>query len=160
MSRKISLLILGICSLLAACTKSEDDRPCNVMPAGSALRFRITNTAGKDFIYANGSNPDISQPCRTTPLVPAFIPYEIPGTTDTGILISFIGIRTPTYGEAGECFRIFFSWVSGDVDTVDWHYRIEEADGCARQTIDYLSYNGIQAEFKNDTRYSYYRLIK
>ena len=154
------LLIAGLASLLAACTKGDDnERPCSTEPAGSALRFRITDSAGKDYLHTSGEFPEISQPCRPGPLDVIFTSYPVINTSDTGVLISFADVRTPIYGERGECYRIFFSWGT-DTDTLDWHYRVDESGRCQQQYIDYISYNGRQVEMKSDNRYSYYRLIK
>ncbi len=153
------ILVAGLAGLLAACNKSEDEKPCTTVPAGSGLRFRITDSTGKDYLHMNGELPEVSQPCRVAPLEPIFTNYAISNTADTGVLISFADVRTPIYGESGECYRIFFSW-GADVDTLDWHYRVDESGRCAQQLIDYISFNGKQVDFKSDSRYSYYRLIK
>jgi len=157
---KILLLVAGIASLFTACKKDpEDEKPCDMVPAGSGLRFRVTDSGGKDYLHMNSVLPEVLQPCRATPLEPIFTTYAISNTTDTGILISFGDVRTPIYGESGECYRIFFNWGT-DVDTLDWHYRVDESGHCTQQLIDYISFNGLQVEMKSDNRFSYYRLIK
>lgn len=102
----------------------------------------------------------ITQPCRSNLLFYKFKDYRIPGSTDSGTVISFSNLRTPEHGEGGECFRIYFNWVTDDEDTVDWHYRMEEVNGCNMQVIDYLSFNGIQALKKTDYAHEYYELVK
>jgi hypothetical protein len=132
--------------------------------AGTDLRFRLFDTAGKDLLYpAPGrlsiTTFHITQPCNKDSLVPLFTPYRIPGTNDSGITFNFGNLRTPEYGSGGECMRFYFNW-GGDIDTLDWHYKIEEKDGCFMEVIDYMSYNGAQSLRKYDNLYEYYPLVK
>ena len=151
-------LIVAFCTMIAACKLKPT--PCNPLPAGEGLEFRIVDTGGRDILVATHDTPQIYQPCRVLPLTRQFKSYRIPGGTDTGTIISFGNIRTPEYGEPGECFRIYINWINDDQDTVDWHFKIEEVDGCNLQIIDYMSYNGKQAERKNDYAHEYYQFLK
>jgi hypothetical protein len=160
MRPNILMLIACMLALLTACEKQPDTQLCDSPAAGSALRFRITDASGNDYLHINKVEPEITQPCRTTPLVPIFITYEVPGTTDSGVLIHFLDMRTPELGEGSACFRIFFKWSGGNIDTLDWHYNEEESGGCRKQTISRVSYNGKDATYRNDGRYGYYVLVK
>jgi hypothetical protein len=152
------VLILAFWILGAACKVKP--KPCNSLAAGVGIEFRIVDTGGHDVLFTTKDTPLIVQPCRSNALTRQFKDYRIPGSTDTGTIISFGNIRTPEYGEPSECYRIYLNWINDDEDTVDWHYRIEEVNGCNMQIIDYMSYNGIQAERKNDYAHEYYQFVK
>ena len=156
--RPIFLLLIGGVCLVQGCQK--EPTPCHYLPAGIGLEFRVVDTAGNDLVYALKDTLIVSQPCNNSYLTYQFKDYRIPGTTDTGTVISFGNLRTPEYAEPGECYRILFNWPNDDEDTVDWHYRIDELDGCKLQVIDYLSYNGLQAVKKTDYAHEYYQLVK
>jgi hypothetical protein len=151
-------LIAAFCIMTGACKPKS--KSCNYLPAGVGLEFRIVDTGGRDVLYATRDTPLIIQPCRSTPLTRLFKDYRVPGGADSGTIISFGNLRTPEYAEPSECYRIYFNWINDDEDTIDWHYRIEEVDGCNMQIIDYMSYNGIQAKKKNDYAHEYYECVK
>ena len=164
MRRLFSLLIVGI--FVAGGCKKESE-PCNSLAAAVGLEFRVVDTAGNDLVHALMDTAYISndtlilrQPCNSSYLTTIYKDYRIPGRTDTGTVISFGNLRTPDYGEPSDCYRIIFNWPNDDEDTVDWHYRIDEVEGCKMQIIDYLSFNGAQALKKTDYAHEYYQLIK
>lgn len=156
--RPVLLLLIAGLYLVEGCKKESNS--CNYLPAGVGLEFRITDTFGNDLVYALKDTLITSQPCHNVYLTTQFKDYRIPGGTDSGTVISFGNLRTPEYGESNECYRILFTWPNDDEDTVDWHYRIEELDGCKLQVIDYISYNGTQAVKKTDYVHEYYQLVK
>ena len=156
--RPLFLLVIAGMYLIAGCKK--ESTPCNSLSAGVGLEFRITDTSGNDLVYALNDTLIISQPCNNSYLTVQFSNYRISGRIDSATVISFGNLRTPEYAEPGECYRILFNWPNDDVDTVDWHYQIDELDGCKIRVIDYLSYNGLQALKKTDYAHEYYQLVK
>jgi len=152
------VLIAVFCVVTESC--KQNSNPCNPLAAGVGLEFRIVDTGGRDVLFATKDTPLIIQPCRPNEVTRQFKEYRVPGGSDSGTIISFGNLRTPEPGEASECYRIYFNWINDDEDTVDWHYRIEDVNGCNTQIIDYISYNGIQAVRKNDYIHEYYQFVK
>lgn len=153
------LLTASICYTYMGC-KKEEAKKCLPIPAGDELRFRVVDTTDADVLFSRGIVPVITQPCRTTPLVTDLYKYHIGNANDSAVIISFGNLRTPAYSEGVDCFRILFDW-GGDKDTVDWHYRSDEKDpGCVIQTIDYVSFNGKQAQRITDNFRPHYLLVK
>jgi hypothetical protein len=162
MNRKILVLIAVLYGVFVACQKGDSTK-CLPVPAVNGLRFRMEDTSGRDLLYAAILSKDslqAMQPCNSKALIPFFNAYQLSGSADTGILIHFNNLDNPDYGAGGECYRIYFRWSNTDTDTLDWHYRLEEQNGCTQQIIDYISYNGVQTQQKVDNGNAYYRLVK
>ena len=152
-------MLVGLC----ACNRG-DHKSCDTQPVGEHLRFRLVDTGGHDLLYPEPGRIlrdgfHCTQPCNSDSLAPLFTVYKVPGTSDSGITFKFEKLRTPDYGAGGECMRFYLNW-HGDIDTLDWHFKIEEKDGCIIQVIDYMSYNGVQSIEKYDQAYEYYPLVK
>jgi hypothetical protein len=160
MSRVLcALALLGF--FFAACNK-EAPETCITVPAAQGIVFRLVdNVNGADLLKGGRTGVTIDQPCRTTPLVPDYKMYPITGTNDSATILGFGNLATPEYGTGlAECYRILFTFPGGDVDTVDWHYRIDQSGDCKRQTIDYMTYNGQNAIMESSFGRMYYRLVK
>ncbi|MBS1644790.1 MAG: hypothetical protein JST36_07095 [Bacteroidetes bacterium] len=150
------------CVLLSLSCQKGSNSGCNTQPAGEGIKFRFTDTMGNDLLVGKMARMApaslvVTQPCNTTPIGNVFS-Y----TTNGRDSISFLQLKnfqTPVYGAPGNCFRVFFQWGS-DTDTLDWHYKIEENDGCKNQIIDYMLFNSLKAKLVNANGTSYYQCIK
>ncbi len=156
------LSFLALTLLFAACKTEDDSAPCTTTPAAAGLAFRLVDNGGNDLLRGGRNGVEISQPCRTGgTLEPLYPMYPIAGGTDSATILGFRNLETPEYGTGlGECYRIYFRFPGGDEDTVDWHYRLDGTKNCKQPTIDYMSYNGLQAVRESAFGRAYYRLVK
>ncbi len=153
-----SLAVISV--LFASCNKNAPDT-CITVPAAQGIAFRLVDNAGVDLLQGGRAGVTVDQPCRTVPLVTDYKSYLITGSADSATILGFGNLQNPEYGTGNaECYRIYFRFPSGDEDTVDWHYRIDQSGDCIRQTIDYMTYNGVKADQESNFGRTYYRLVK
>ena len=161
MFRKLCFLSLLSVLFFFACNKGGSSN-CVETPAGDNFRFRFTDSNGNDLVVGPLARLDANslvanQPCTNGNLENIFT-YAISGR-DSAATLRFKNFQTPVYGAPGNCFRVFFQWGT-DMDTLDWHYKIDESGSCKQQIVDYMNYNGINAKLITGNGAAYYQCIK
>jgi hypothetical protein len=159
--RRLLFSFIALTIIIAGCKKDEP-ATCITVPASQSIAFRLVDSNGVDLLRGGQAGVTVEQPCRgAITLQTDYKTYPVTGSSDTATILGFGNLQTPEYGTGqAECYRILFRFPSGDQDTVDWHYRQDINGECIRQTIDYMSYNGLQAAPETSFGRTYYRLVK